>query len=344
MAAPCDGLKPKKESPGKRRLIRLGVGFFFSGVVLSSALVWWCASEIAAPPRRPVQAFALPYLNGSVEAGFEVEHFTSSGGMPCLVCLPKAGDSLSERARIIRDQLTARGVALRPPGASIGTLLILHGRSGMKEDYLPVAERFCAAGFVCVIPDLPGHGSHPERYTTYGVLEAPKILQCFNEAVEELELPVSYRAVLGQSMGGSEAVHLAAREDSEFRSMILLATFDELERVIHGQTSGLLGSVLGAAVTAQADVVYGWKTGLKFSEIKPVEKAPLITARTLVIHGDRDRTIPASAGRSLYEALPDAVGKEWLLIPDAGHDDIFITDFPLYATMAEWLLRDVTPP
>jgi|GEM_PF-3411362 len=52
---------------------------------------------------------------------------------------------------------------LKPPKKTktdslLRRMLILHGRSGMKEDYLAVAERYRAIGFRCLIPDLPGHG------------------------------------------------------------------------------------------------------------------------------------------------------------------------------------------
>jgi uncharacterized protein len=114
--------------------------------------------------------------------------------------------------------------------------------------------------------------------------------------------------------------------------------------VIRGQTNALLGSVLGAAVREPTDVVFGWKTGLKISEIRPIDLAPKIKAKTLVIHGERDEMAPPSAGKSLFDSLPKGKGNEWLLIPEAGHSNILITDYPLYATMAEWLLKNITTP
>lgn len=140
-------------------------------------LVWYCVREITEPSQRQMKESASAYFDGSAKAGFKVESFVSSGGMPYLVCIPVVSENpLAERAAIIRRQLEEKGVSMKPVGTPVGNLLILHGRKGIKEDYLPVAERFCAVGFVCIIPDLPGHGSHPGRYTTYGVLEAPKIL------------------------------------------------------------------------------------------------------------------------------------------------------------------------
>ncbi|MGJ8645173.1 MAG: alpha/beta hydrolase [Luteolibacter sp.] len=339
-----EGVHRQRKAVWKGQLIRLGVWLVMLLGILFSVLVWYCVSEISEPPRRPIQAYAQPYLDGTAKSGFTVESFTSSGGMPCLVCVPTSTDVLSERAGIIRNQLTEKGVGLEPVGTTVGNLLILHGRKGMKEDYLPVAERFCAVGFVCVIPDLPGHGSNPERYTTYGVLEAPKILDCYHEAVKKFNLSMNHNAVIGQSMGGSEAVHVAASTESDFQAMVLLATFDKLETVIQGQTDELLGSILGAAVRAPADTLFGWKTGLRFSEIRPIDKVPQVKANTLVVHGEDDKMIPPSRGKALFNSLPEHTEKEWLLLPDAGHSNILITDYPLYAKMAEWLLSHISPP
>lgn len=62
---------------------------------------------------------------------------------------------------------------------------------------------------------------------------------------------------------------------------------------------------------------------------------------TLIAHGSSDRVIPIGYGRPLYEALPPAVEKRWIEIPGADHDNVLITDFPIYAEMAEWMLRHV---
>ena len=68
------------------------------------------------------------------------------------------------RQRQLRAQLRTRGLALPVYGNVHGTLILLHARKGRKEDLLPVAERFAAAGFRCLIPDLPAHGeSRVER-------------------------------------------------------------------------------------------------------------------------------------------------------------------------------------
>lgn len=136
---------------------------------------------------------------------------------------------------------------------------------------------------------------------------------------------------------------MAASPGSNFQAMVLLATFDKLETVIEGQTDDLLGSFIGAAVRGPADAWYGLKTGLKFSEIWPIAKAQYVSADTLFVHGEEATMIPPSRRKALFNSLPQDIEKEWLLIPNAGHSDVLVTDYPLYAKMAEWLLSHFTP-
>lgn len=37
------------------------------------------------------------------------------------------------------------------------------------------------------------------------------------------------------------------------------------------------------------------------------------------------------------------VNKQWLTVPGAGHNNVLVTDYPLYAAVGEWLLRHITP-
>jgi len=45
-----------------------------------------------------------------------------------------------------------------------------------------------------------------------------------------------------------------------------------------------------------------------------------------------------AAGNPVLEA-----GNPWLEVPEAEHNNILVTDFPLYAAMAHWLLEHVGP-
>ena len=54
----------------------------------------------------------------------------------------------------------------------------------------------------------------------------------------------------------------------------------------------------------------------------------------LIIHGEDDRIINVSHGKKLFEASP-ATDKELRVIPDAGHNDLFIVAFDEVANLLE---------
>lgn len=124
---------------------------------------WLAADQLLHPPRRALQDYHLEFLAHPAAHGVILRRFTCSDGTPALLCEPDGKAKAGRRGELIREQLAARGVTLHPYGEMIGTLVLVHGRRGRKEDYLLIAERFCAAGFRCVLPDLPAHGDHPGR-------------------------------------------------------------------------------------------------------------------------------------------------------------------------------------
>jgi hypothetical protein len=132
---------------------------------LASGLAVWAASdELAAPTRRELQDYHRELLHDPAARGLSVRRFPcGQNTTACLLVEPDARAGLTARTKQLRSQLRARGLALPVYGNVHGILVLLHGRKGRKEDLLPVAERFAAAGFRSVIPDLPAHGRAASR-------------------------------------------------------------------------------------------------------------------------------------------------------------------------------------
>jgi dipeptidyl aminopeptidase/acylaminoacyl peptidase len=78
--------------------------------------------------------------------------------------------------------------------------------------------------------------------------------------------------------------------------------------------------------------------------IQPVRHAASIRIPTLIAHGGADPVIALDGGRRLFDALPPGVPKRWVVIPGANHDNVFVTNYPIYADVAEWVLRHVAGP
>jgi uncharacterized protein len=306
------------------------------------SLVFWAGSEIAKPPRRPLHDYHQEYLTQPAAHGIVIEKYTTLDGTPCLVCFPEPSGNFAERGNKLRQQLTARGITLRPAAEIVGTLVLLHGRKGRKEDYLPIAERFCAAGFRCVIPDLPAHGDHPHPLATYGVREAELPARVLAETAQHFSFEAQPAGLLGMSMGGSVAMHAAACQDGPWKSLIIIASFDSFSQVIEAQASQKIGTLLGPILARGIDEIYHRKTGIHLADIEPRKHAASITIPTLIAHGTADRVASLQAGKKLFDSLPDTTTKRWLEIPAAGHDNVLITDFPLYAELSSWMLTYVS--
>ncbi|MEE9352262.1 MAG: alpha/beta hydrolase [Thiotrichaceae bacterium] len=114
-------------------------------------------------------------------------------------------------------------------------LVLLHGRNGRKEDLLPVAERFAAAGFRCVLPDLPAHGDHlqsPIQYATGAsekgfanrvLLDARGFLSNRNNGKD---IDDNNAGIWRMSLGGAYAIEAAASKPENWQAIIIVASFD----------------------------------------------------------------------------------------------------------------------
>jgi uncharacterized protein len=297
--------------------------------------------EIASPTRRPLMDYHREFMSNPTAHGLVVDHFTASDGMPCLVCTPYPSGNLSERGEKIRQQLGERHLKLPPFGKVIGTLVLVHGRKGRKEDYLAIAERLCAVGFRCVIPDLPAHGDHPATLATYGVREAELPARVLAEAARKFAFDPQPAGLFGMSMGGSVWVDAADQPAAPWKALAVICSFDSFPKVIESQASHYIGSALGPQWARATDIVYHWKTGIHLADIQPHRHAAMITIPTLIAHGTEDCVSSITRGKCLHDSLPATTLKQWIKIPGAGHDNVFITDYPIDADIAEWMLAHV---
>ena len=279
------------------------------------------------------------FLSNPAAHGLIIARFTASDGTPCLVCTPDPSEKLSDRGNKIRQQLAERRLDLTPFGKVVGTLVLVHGRKGRKEDYLAIAERLCAVGFRCVIPDLPAHGDHPATLASYGVREADLPARVLDEAARKFCFDPQPAGLLGMSMGGSVSIHAADRPAAPWKALAIICSFDSFPKVIEGQASRYLSPVLGPSWAQATEIVYHWRTGIHLADIQPHRHAASITIPTLVAHGTEDRVSSITRGKCLYDSLPAAIPKHWIEIPGAGHDNVLITAYPIYADIAEWMLQ-----
>ncbi len=323
----------------RRRWISLLVVCLVLVVLLPClAATWWGASRIASPPRRGLMDYHKEFLAGLPSRGISLQSFTASDGTPCIVCTPIQKTPPGARGKAVRDELKKRGTWLPPVGASIGNLVLLHGRSGRKEDFLPIAERFCAAGFRCIIPDLPAHGENPAPLATYGVNEAGLPARVLADASRHFHFPSQPAGLVGMSMGGSVAVHAAALPDAPWRAVCIIASFDRFSTAVECQAASYVGETIAKPWLASTEILYWMESGVMMRDINPCLKAPLVHSPVIVALATDDQVTPLSCGRRLFDSFTGSTEKKKVEIQGARHGSILTTSYPLYADLAEWML------
>ncbi len=215
----------------------------------------------------------------------------------------------------------------RPP------VVLLHGSPGSADNFDRLAPLLAERWYV-IAPDLPGFGPLRESYPSLSLL-------AHAEYVDQLlaELDVGSAHLLGFSLGGAVAIHLADPDDPPERtrveSLTLLAAtgVQELElfgnyhvnHTVHGlQLIGLrlvdsLFPHFGAMDDAMLNVNYA--RNFFDSDQRPIRSIlQRIDTPTLILHGREDRLVPVAAAYEHHRLLPQSA----LDVTEFGHLMVFL--------------------
>ncbi len=181
------------------------------------------------------------------------------------------------------------------PGQKPLTLVYFPGNGGNRADRLDWARDFHRLGYGLLLLDYRGYGGNPGTPTETGLYRDAQAAVNWLNAEPDRKL-----AYLGESLGSGVAVEMATR-------------------------AAPAGLIIQSGFSSAADVGQHryplLPVGLLMKD--PFDSLPKIRGLScplLSIHGDRDRTVPLSLGRALFEAAPEP--KEWLPVPGAAHNDV----------------------
>ncbi|MCB1134071.1 MAG: alpha/beta fold hydrolase, partial [Verrucomicrobiae bacterium] len=244
---------------GKCLAITIGIA-----VALPFVVSFWAAGEIASPPRRQLQDYHREYLSAPEKHGMTIRSTTAPDGTPYLTCLPDPSGHLGKRGTTIRSELSALGYHLPQAGTTDGTLVLCHGRKGRKEDYFSIAERFCAVGFRCVIPDFPAHGDHPGDIATYGVHEGAIPAMVLRASAQKYGFSPEPAGLMGMSMGGSIAMHATGEPGAPWKALVVVSSFDAFRSALDAETTAHAGIFFGSFCANATEHIYQRRSGLSF--------------------------------------------------------------------------------
>jgi pimeloyl-ACP methyl ester carboxylesterase len=209
-------------------------------------------------------------------------------------------------------------------------LLLLHGGGGAGADFVHCLDLDALArDHLLVIPDLRGHGrsTNPSGPLTHR--------QCALDVLALLDyLAIDRCRAVGVSMGGNTLLHVATLRPERIEAMVAISAtpyFPEPARAImrtmtaEARSAGEWAEMRARHAHGDDQIreLWKWMRGLADSHDDMSFTQPSlarISARTLIVYGDRDPLYPVELGVELYRAIPRAA--LWV-VPGGGHSPIF---------------------
>jgi pimeloyl-ACP methyl ester carboxylesterase len=328
----------------RRFILRACVVLAVLVLVLLVVIGWRGSAHLVSPTRRALQDYHRDILSRPDDFGLKIAAFNACGNTPCLLVTASATPGVALKSNIARDELARRGIILPPWGAQIGTMVLLYGHAGRKEDHLPICERFCAAGFRCLLMDIPGQGDHPAPVGSFGLYEAGLVESVLADAADRFAFSPSPACLFGVSQGGAIALQTAARSPAKWRAVASLATFASLDRPVLRSAEAILPEQLGfCGPLAAFSVGCGTRLRAGFwpSEVRPVEAAAKLNQPVFIAHGNWDSDIPIDQARDIFAAVPGS-RKRFRVVTGADHNHVLsVGSHALYADLCQFFLGAV---
>lgn len=223
-------------------------------------------------------------------------------------------------------------------------LVLLHGFGGAGSMWGSMVAEL-ATQYRVIVPDLRGHGrsTNPSQQFTHRQ-SAQDVLALVDS------LGIDRFKAMGISTGGMTLLHVATREPSRVEAMVLIGAtiyFPEQAREImristvdrlrpadyeRGRRIHARGDEQTRELEAQFHAFKDSYDDMNFTG----PYLSTITARTLIVHGDRDEFFPVEIPLEMYRGIPNA--QLWI-IPGGKHVPIFMPGVPFVATARAFLNR-----
>ena len=191
-------------------------------------------------------------------------------------------------------------VRLHRAALTAPTILFFYGNGETAGDYDDLAPFYQQAGLNLLVSDYRGYGGSGGRPTFTAMLADAQTTLRQAKARLRAAGYADRCFVMGRSMGRHAAFELATQCAAELQGVIIESGRPSLAQF----AAGLPSELAGALETAYREKVAG------------------IQLPALVIHGERDELAPLEQAEAMYASLQSA-RKRLLIIPNAGHNDLF---------------------
>ena len=327
------------------------MGFLLVGIPLLvslaglAAVFWFGSGTMIIPKRRALEQRHLDLLETPSEFGLHLEPFEAETGDGfwlkgfLATPIPLSEMGTAERTRRMQKRLSRKGITSGGPNR--GTIVLLHGRGGLKENMLTVAQRFVAADFRCVVYDARAHGVSEGKYTTYGDREVDDLSRVLDH-VESILMNRGENTgpVFGFGLSLGAAVLLQSLErEKRIRAAVAVAPFGNLRKQMIFTARKMSFQSLPEWIPCGVARIAGWRAGFDPFTISPEKSAVGVLIPIFIVHGAKDKVIPLADSRTLFQSL-QSPEKQWREISGGSHRNVLAEGGDeLYEEMIEFYLR-----
>lgn len=322
--------------------------FLFRSVVVTLLLsvagvlgfVWLASTKLLTPTRRDLEARHRDALEDPAKFGLNLERFEARGsdGTRLAGFLVTRSGHPGEAVKT-REMARRLGTTVEGASAPTRTALILHGRSGRKEDMLAIAERFVAADFRCIVYDSRCHGESGGSACTFGKRETSDL----TAVLDRVETILTRRGeatgpvtAFGISMGASVLLQSLPKE-TRIHAAVAVAPFADFSEIVARSAKRGINSRTPGWLIASTLQTAGFRGRFAPSRIRPIEAMESITVPILFVHGEKDAVIPAEHSQRLAKAAAGPVAL--YLVPEGYHGNVLaVGGNDLYEEMLRFLL------
>ncbi|MBL4648087.1 MAG: alpha/beta fold hydrolase [Aureispira sp.] len=210
-------------------------------------------------------------------------------------------------------------LALSAQDTSKGTMIMLHGIGGCKEDYLGIAKSLTDSGYNCLIYDARAHGQSGGEHCTIGYREKEDV-QAVVSAILEYDSETSV-GIWASSMGAAVALQALAIEP-RIKFGVIESTFTELSEIVYQYQKRYCCGIGLRFASNRTLTLAGRIANFDPYKIQPIKICGNIKQPILMNHGDADQHIPIRYGKQLFEALGSA-DKTFYTVKGAGHTNLY---------------------
>jgi pimeloyl-ACP methyl ester carboxylesterase len=222
-------------------------------------------------------------------------------------------------------------------------LVLLHGITQSSATWAPVIPHE-TQDYRVIVPDLRGHGRSTNPSKEFTHRQAARDVFAL---LDELDIH-SFKA-MGISTGGMTLLHMATSKPERVEAMVLIGAAsyfpEQARKAMLRQNPESMSEERWALMRRRhfsdeqilmlQSHFYGFKDSYEdMNFTRPLLST--ITARTLIIYGDRDDFFPVEIATEIYDAIPRSY--LWV-VPNGTHIPIFGDTLPFFVKTTREFLR-----